>query len=235
MIKMVVSSFYNTLIDSEDAIPTSTMLEIERLRNKKILFTVATNGLYEEVLDYNKDFNFVDYIVSLNGSYIYDVSKQKCIFKKKISPTMIKKILSIYSEDIITYYSDKTSYNEYDESKETYKVEIELTDNDEDKLSKIKKLKLNYSILYHNNKKYLEITNSNASIFNGIDQISLKNNFDLKDIITICGNDSDTAVVQNIKNSYVVENADKNLKSISKNITLSNNNKGVERVLQKVK
>ena len=64
MIKMVVSGFYNTLLDEEEAIPTSTMLEIERIRQKGVAFTICTNRLYTEVLDYNKDFPFLDYIVS---------------------------------------------------------------------------------------------------------------------------------------------------------------------------
>lgn len=235
MIKMIVSSFYNTLINNEDAIPTSTMLEIERLRNKKIIFTVATNGLYQEVLDYNKDFNFVDFIISLNGSYVYDVEKQKCIYKKKLSPTIIKKVKEIYQEDKITYYSENTTYDEYNEEQEIYKVEVELLKTDEEKINKIKKMKVNTSILYHNDNTYLEITNSNASIFNGIDQISLKNNFDLKDIIAICGNESDSAVVQNITHTYIVKNANSKLKKMTKHITLSNDEKGVERILKKVK
>ena len=59
MIKMVVSSFYNTLIDEEDAIPTSTMLEIDRIRKKGIIFTICTNRLYTELLEYNRDFPFI--------------------------------------------------------------------------------------------------------------------------------------------------------------------------------
>ena len=85
MIKMVVCSFYNALINEEEAIPTSTMLEIERLRKKGIVFSICTNGLYQEVLDYNRDFPFVDYIISLNGSYVYDVEGKRCLFKSKIS------------------------------------------------------------------------------------------------------------------------------------------------------
>ncbi|MBQ9018728.1 MAG: HAD hydrolase family protein [Bacilli bacterium] len=92
MIKMVVSSFYNTLINKEEAIDMSTMLEIDRIRNEKVLFTISTNGLYKEILDYNKDFPFVDYIISLNGSYIYDVLKDKCIYKQKIAKIDVKKI-----------------------------------------------------------------------------------------------------------------------------------------------
>ena len=77
MIKLVISSFYNTLIDSEEAIARTTISEIDRIRKKGIYFSVSTNGLNQEVLDYNKDFSFVDYIISLNGSCVYDVNKNK--------------------------------------------------------------------------------------------------------------------------------------------------------------
>ena len=70
MIKMVVCSFYNALINEEEAIPTSTMLEIERLRKKGIVFSICTNELYKEIIDYNRDFHFVDYIIYINVSNI---------------------------------------------------------------------------------------------------------------------------------------------------------------------
>ena len=38
MLKMVSSSFYNTLIDKEESIPKTTMLEIDRIRKKNIFF-----------------------------------------------------------------------------------------------------------------------------------------------------------------------------------------------------
>ena len=38
MKKMIINSFYNTLIDKEDAIPLSTMLEIERVRKNNYKF-----------------------------------------------------------------------------------------------------------------------------------------------------------------------------------------------------
>ena len=92
MKRMVVVSFYHALIDEEDAISQATMLEIERIRKKGILFCVCTNRTYQEVLEYNNDFPFIDYIISLNGSYIYDVSRKQCMAKKKIAISNIKKI-----------------------------------------------------------------------------------------------------------------------------------------------
>ena len=107
MIKMVVSSFFNTLIDSEEAIPTSTMLQIEKLRKRKILFSICTNRPYKEVLEYNHDFPFIDYIISLNGSYIYDVEKEKCLFKSKLSSINLKKILSLFEQEKMIFYTEE--------------------------------------------------------------------------------------------------------------------------------
>ena len=61
--RMFISSFYNTLINNEEAIPVSTMLEIEKLKNKGILFSVCTNRLKDDVLYYNHDYPFIDYII----------------------------------------------------------------------------------------------------------------------------------------------------------------------------
>jgi len=127
MIKIVVSSFYNTLINYEEAIDTSTMLEIDRIRNKGILFTILTNRGYKEVLDYNKDFPFIDYIISLNGSYVYDVLNKKCIYKQKISKLDVKKIYNSFRRSKIYYYTENKVLTNYNETldKDIYKMEIE--------------------------------------------------------------------------------------------------------------
>lgn len=234
MVKMIVSSFYNTLINEEEAIPTSTMLEIDRLRNKGILFTICTNHLYQEVLDYNKDFPFIDYIISLNGDYIYDVNNNKCLFKSKISKIAIKKIKDIYQDYKIIYYTNNAIYHDYDliNDEDIYKIEIEIEDAKE--VEKIDKINVNKSLITINNKKYLEISSNKSSMFSGVDKIGLKENIKLSEILVICANESDLSLVQNCKNSYVVENGISKLKKIAKKVTSSNNNKGVEEVLKKL-
>ena len=230
---MVVSSFYNTLINEEEAIPTSTMLEIDKIRQKGILFVVATNWLYKEILEYNKDFAFVDYIISLNGSCLYDVKKEKEIYKKKITLANRKKIFNILQDQGTIYYTEEKKYQHFSEieNKDIYKIEVELSKIGEKQLNEIKKMKVNTSILNKNNVQYLEITSFQANMFTGADQIALKHGISLKEILVIAGNESDISLVSNIKNSYVVKNSDKQLKTITKKKTLSNRDKGVEKVL----
>jgi len=235
MIKMVVSSFYNALIDEEDAIPTSTMLEIERIRAQGILFCVATNRSYQEVLEYNKDFPFIDYIISLNGSYIYDVEKEKSLSKNKLTTATIKKIKTLFDGYPAVFYTEKEKLKEIEDVENTnvYKIEIEIEDLEEKK--KLQKMNVESSIFEKDNKKYLEITSNKSSMFFGVDQVALKTGTDLKEIVAICANESDASLVQNIARSYIVKNSCRKLKKITKRITFSNDEKGVENILKRIK
>lgn len=237
MIKMVVSSFYNTIINEEDAIPTSTMLEIDRIRQKEILFSICTNRHYKEILEYNKDFTFVDYIISLNGSVVYDVAKSKVIFQKKLTKTTINKIYKFLPDLSYIFYSENESYKSLSdiEDKDIYKIEIELSSNEKQIRDKLKNLPINMSVFTLRDKQYMEITSNQASMFSGVDKISLKKDLELANIITISGNDSDISLAQNIKRNFVVKNASKELKKYAYKIVKSNIEKGVEIVLSKIK
>lgn len=231
MIRIVVSSFYNTLIDYEEAIPTSTMLEIDRIRNNNILFTVSTNGTYKEILDYNKSYPFVDYIISLNGSYVYDVLNNKCLYKQKIAKVDIKKIYNSFKNYNIYYYTEDKILNNYNETlnKDIYKIEIEDFSD-----INILSLNCNLSVLEKNNKKYLEIISNKCNPYIALSKINEINNIKEKEVLVITGNDSDIELVKNITNSYIVNNASNNLKKIVKKKTSTNNEHGVEEVLKKM-
>ena len=237
MIKMVVSSFYNTIINKEEAIPTSTMLEIDRIRQKGIIFSICTNRQYNEILEYNKDFPFVDYIISLNGSIVYDVKSEKIIYQKKLTKTNINKIYKFLPDINYSFYSQDSVYKNISEieDKDIYKIEIELSDNEEIIKNKLKNLPLNISVFEYNDKRYLEINSNQASMFSGVDKISLKKDLDLSNIIAISGNESDISLAKNIKRNFVVKNASKELKKYAYKVIKSNSEKGVETVLSKIK
>ena len=229
MIRIVVSSFYNTLINYEEAIPTSTMLEIDRIRNNKVLFTISTNGGYKEILDYNKSYPFVDYIISLNGSYVFDVLNNKCIYKQKIAKNDIKKIYNSFKNYKIKYYTEDNILNSYNETlnKDIYKIEIENYSD-----IGILNLNCNLSVLEKNNTKYLEIISNKCNSYIALDKINQLNNINNKEVLVIAGNDSDIELVNNITNNYVMSNASDTLKKLSKKKTSSNNEMGVEKVIK---
>ncbi len=232
MKKMIAISFYHALIDDEYAISQSIMLEIERIRKKGILFCVCTNRTYQEVLEYNKDFPFIDYIISLNGSYIYDVLKEQCISKKKLAVSNLKKIANLFEGHNINYYAEDTIYQKSAEieKKDIFKIEIEIEK--EEEKEKLNKINVNSSIFMEKDKMYLEIVSGKNSMFSGVDQIGLKNNFALSDVIAICSNESDYSLVTNIPFSYVVKGNCQRLEQATRRRI--DKEKGIELFMKKI-
>ena len=216
MIRMVTSSFHNTLINKEEAIPMSTMLEIDRIRNNKILFTITTNRLLKEILYYNNDFPFIDYIISLNGSYIYDLNKNKCIYKNKLDIETIKEIEKYFNK--IIYYTEENYYNNRDNINDILKIEIPINKKDINKINILNNLNISKSIFNYNKKYYIEITSKKDNIYEGIKKILELEKINNNEIISIIGNLSDKEIINNIENTYIV----------------SNSNKGVENILKKI-
>ena len=227
MIKMVACSFYNTLIDKEDAIAMSTMLEIDKIRNKNIKFVVLTNRSINEVLYYNKDFPFIDYIISFNSNCILDVNKNKIIYKDYLNKSKIREILNKYKDRKIYLYSDnkildRTNYTDFN----IYKIEIELKKKD------LKNLNSNYSVFKYRNKTYLEVNSNNNYI--GMMKLLKSLGIAKEEVLLIIGNESEKGLINLIPNTYIIGNSPKSLKEMNVKKTSSNNFKGVEKVIKKI-
>ena len=230
MTSMILSSFYNTLINKEESIEASTIIEIDRLRRNNKLFTILTNRTYQEILYYNKDFPFIDYIVSLNGSIIYDVNKNKIIYKNSLSKEIINRVKELFPNKKIIYYLKDKEKEDIDNDK-VYKIEIEINKNERD-LINILGNNINKSIFNYNNKYYIEITNK--SIIHSIEELIKKERINKNEIIAIIGNDSEKDITNIINKTYVVSNGTKSLKKSTKYKTKSNEERGVEQVLKTI-
>lgn len=231
MKKLIVSNFCNALIDSEEAIPLSTMLEIERIRKAGSIFAVCTNKPYTDVLSYNRDFPFLDYIIALNGAYIYDVKKEKYLQKKKLSQTVIKKVIKSYKDKKIHFFTENKMYYTIP-LEDTYKIEIEYSRKID--LSPLEGLDINTSTFTYNKKRYLEITSKAVDNFLAVEKIATNNKITLKEITVIGANEADLPLIKKIKDNYVVRNAPTILKKMASKKTSSNDSKGVEKVLKKI-
>lgn len=227
MIKMVASSFYNTLIDKEEAIPMSTMLQIDRIRNNDIKFTILTNRSHNELTYYNKDFPFIDYIVSFNGNYVIDINNNKTIYKNPLTSNKINNILEKYKENKILLYSEDSIYEKETYNGETlYKIEIELKRKD------LNNLESDAITFKFNKKTYLEITESNdyKGLFKLLEILNIKDN----ELCTVIGNESEKILLTKISNTYIIGNSSKSLKAKTTKKTSSNNFKGVEKIIKKL-
>lgn len=228
MIKMLVCSFINTLINEEDAISVGTMLEIERIRKNNKLFTVLTNRGYEEVLYYNRDYPFIDYIASLNGSVIYDVKRNSIVKKKSLSKKNIKLLEETFTENNKKYYTENQLFNELP-NQDIYKIEIELTRKDKFKLES---LNIDYSILEIGKTKYLEVTEKNTYEF--LNDLLVSKKIKNNEVYAIIGNDNEKDFLNKLSNVSITKRCTSILKDKIKKSNMKLRKMRLEEILKKI-
>lgn len=256
MYKMVVSDFCGTLINSDEAISVSTMLELDRIRKAGILFCITTSKSVRIVREYNRDFPFIDYIVAFNGSYIYDLNKDEVLYDKSIPISNVKKLYKLFSDKDLSFYTldfcnytgsykdkdyselliDAVSFVE-ENKKGIYKINVYL-ENMKDAKKVIKTIKENdikvdTYLIEEDGYFVVEVTNSVNSKLKAITRIAKANKINLKDVIAICSSASSCSLVESVGCGCCVANADKSVKKVANEFTDSNENKGVEHIISK--
>lgn len=234
MYKMIVTGFDGVLVDDDAAISLSTMLEIDRVRRKKILFTIATSRCLGDILYYNRDFSFLDYVIASDGAIVYDVNKEKVIFKKAVSVSSIRKVYNTFSGyDIYACRKDrKFKILDLNDISDVYKLEIVCSSKDDclevvDRLKKLN-LKINYFEQYLNDTYYVDIVNLDIDKFVGVEKICAKKKISPDEVVAFGEYYNDVSLVKNVGMGVSMGNAIKEVKKVAKKDTFDNLNKGVE-------
>ena len=247
MYKLIVSSFLNTIINDYEEIPMSTVALIDELRRSGIKFVIATGKDIDSIIYYNKDFPFMDYLITSNGAYIYDMNKNKVIFKKNIGIRTIKRIIKYYYDKSIIYLTNDRTRNLISNEKDKfieenknniYKIDLyfenKLTAEQSLKEISLLELDINTNLQIYNDKYYIEITHSSASKDKALELIAKKLKIDMKDIVSFGSGYNDIEIIKKTGYGVAMKNACKKLKSVANDITLDNNSKGVEFYLRKI-
>lgn len=261
MKELIVSDFDDTLINSDEEIPASTVVVLDSLRRTGYKFAIATGRPLQTILDYNHDFLFTDYIISNNGAVIYDCVKEKIIFHKSMLVSNIKKIVKTYYDKAIIYLvdsynwnliSEKSAYNNdayivnrvinYDKfidenKKDIGKLELYFKTLKEakDSLEEIKgfNLKVKANLQVSGDKFIVEITHQDVSKFTGVSYVASKNKIDLDRIVAFGDGHNDVELIKNVGVGVALGNAVDELKKVAKELTDDCNHKGVEKFLKK--
>ena len=91
MSKMIVMDMDGTLLRSDGTCSKEVEEYLNKLKEDGNIIVLATGRCFEEVMASVDNAFFANYIISHTGSVIYDVSKEKFIFKSKISENNIVK------------------------------------------------------------------------------------------------------------------------------------------------
>lgn len=258
MYRLFVSDFDGTLLDSDEAIPLSTMVEIDRIRRDGVKFAVASDRILKSVLDYNRDFPFLDYVISCDGAYVYDVVHRKALLKKPLQVSIIKKIKKLYSNcelyldtvqekylcknDIV--YSEiknrRISFSEFYEAHKNliYQLEIKFfTKKDRDNaFRELEELQLKAHFIKKDQKKdyrIIIVSNDSSKVF-GLEKICKKEHLSLEQVVYVGDDEEDIPILLSVGQSAVVSNGSKKAKKVANVQTSSNETKGVEKVIKKL-
>lgn len=260
MYKLILTNFDETLIDKDGIIPLSTVVLFDELRRKNIKIVMVTDRCLKSVLDYNKDFTICDYLITSNGSYIYNVPSQKVIYKKNMGIRIVKKIIKNYFEKADIYITNHKLWNLLNKNHHYFEFDVkQITDIDsfleENKtdiykmdlcfktledaqvcLKEIKKLDLKVNINLKNKDTYydIEITNSEISKLGAVEKILTKEKLTWKDIIFFGTDKTDIPLLKQVGLGIAVANAVPLVKKAAQDITLDHNSKGVEQYLKKI-
>ena len=248
----IVIDFDNTLINNEEEIPTSTIVLFDELRREKKRIIILTDSCLNRVLYYNYSFPFIDYIISSAGSYVYDVVKEKEVYKKNILVSNVNKIINYFYDKCMIYLTDKLNcnlingddnnkdvviINDYkvylnDNKSSIYKIDL-VFDNNESihkYLDVLNGFNLKININVDENNKTISIIHEDISKLNAVNKLLLKTKKSIKDIVYI---GSDLEILENVGVGVVSDKEVSYLKTIATDITSDCNNKGVEKFLSK--
>ncbi|MEC9484252.1 MAG: Cof-type HAD-IIB family hydrolase [Candidatus Izemoplasma sp.] len=103
MIKMVVADLDGTLLKSDLSISNQTIEAINQLRDKGIIFTIATGRpeqLVKEVVD---NLNIDIPVIMYNGSVVGHPFQEERLFEKGLDQKTVKEIITYCEQEQITY------------------------------------------------------------------------------------------------------------------------------------
>lgn len=257
-IKLVITDMDGTLLNSRHEVSNRFLKQFEILKSHNILFTAASGRPYYSIIDKLKSIKNDIIVVAENGGIIADnvqllASKSMDSSKLKTiesSVNKIKDIIIIYCTKDIAYikHTSQDNINIVKEYYSKYKL-INSISEIKDKVVKI--------ALYHHissekhiypfvknfnsdskviisSPNWIDISEKGINKGNALNFLQKKYNIKVSETLAFGDYNNDLEMLQQAKFSVAMANSHNDVKSISKYETTSNDNSGVENVLDEL-
>lgn len=258
MKKMIAMDLDGTLLNIDKKISSKSKEYLIKLKNEGYVIVIATGRVLNSALGVTEGALFADYVVGSAGGIIYDRNNNKILYEKNISKDTLKKVLKIYNEDInyisvcdskLYYkYTDK-DYDENEFNKVTFDkdflindidvihMDININNNIENIYSYLKNNINDAKIYimadsYNLNRRWIEINGLNINKFEALKKIALKENIEIKNIISFGDSINDIEMIKNAGVSVAMGNAILELKETADYITATHNEDGIIKFLE---
>ena len=187
MYKLVAIDLDGTLLNSSGEVSNQTKTAIKQAIDKGIEVVLASGRTIESIENFALELGTNNYLISGNGSAVYDIKNQEIIYSNFLSKEQVLKIANICEENSIHYnvYTEKEiiaktlNYNVL----YYYKENLKKTEDKRTSINIVPDM-LEY-IKKSDNDNYLKITicDENIIIFNSIiKKIKLLDKYDVLDV-----------------------------------------------------
>lgn len=258
MKKMIAMDLDGTLLNIDKKISLKSKEYLMKLKEEGYIIVIATGRVLNSALDVTEGAMFADYVVGSAGGIIYDRNNNEIIYEKNISKETLKKVLEIYNEDInyISVCDSKLYYkytnkdcDENEFNKRTFDKDFLINDldvihmdisinNNIDNIYNYLKNNINdvkiyiMADSYNPNRRWIEINGLNINKFEALKKIALKENIEIKDIISFGDSINDIEMIENAGVSVAMGNAIDELKKEADYVTTSHNEDGIIKFLE---
>ena len=248
-----------TLRKNDGTITEKTKLAIKKQMGKGNIVVICTARPRYHTLEISEDVGISNYLISSNGSEVFDIKENKIIWSSYIDKEKCKLLYEYANNNNIrimfvldnSEYVTKFTRNDnqillndenFNDVFESNVKQIMVIDKDKEKIDEFKKIvksKYKMNILDSSNKKseesWFSIISNNASKGIAIKKISEYLNIPIENTIAIGNDKNDISMFEIAGISVAVNNASKSIKNKVDYVTLSNEKDGVATFLNTYK
>ena len=248
-----------TLRKNDGTITEKTKLAIKKQIGKGNIVVICTARPRYHTLEISEDVGISNYLISSNGSEVFDIKENKIIWSSYIDKEKCKLLYEYANKNNIRimFVLDNSEYvteftrndnqillndENFNDVFESSVKQIMAIDKDKEKIDEFKKIvksKYKMNILDSSNKKseesWFSIISNNASKGIALKKISEYLNIPIENTIAIGNDRNDISMFEIAGVSVAVNNASKSIKNKVDYVTLSNEKDGVATFLNTYK
>lgn len=252
MIKMIVVDLDGTILNNDSKVTNSTIEYLKKLKDDGYIITIATGRILSSALGATDGASFANFIITSNGSCVYNLQTSSFLFENYIDEETIKSCFNLYddnyrcikfcSKDRVYKYSEDSTYNEITDKEKEYIINNENISNIAINIKNINLIKQIYSDIVNklknvevvtmrdsfSDKKWFDVMPINCSKYNMIDKLASYLGIKNEEIIAFGDGLNDIDMIKRCGYGVALENALEEVKEVADDVTqLDHNNDGV--------
>ena len=239
MYKMIVTDLDGTLLNKNKNVSEKSKKYLKELKDKGYIICVDTGRTLGRAKYALGGFDYINYIIGNNGTYIYDVSNDRSLYKSSIKTENIKALFIKYLDEYevfeINSYENILSYQSRTRNIEPYVEKIDNKDEFFDKINEVYNVTISLKNKSMVNVFLEDLKNNYKDIGSFIMEDSFSNKKWITLIIAFGDGLNDVIMIENVGFGVAMKNALDEVKNKANDITLDdNNNDGVVNYLKSI-